>query len=193
MPNRTNLFLPQSLRPGGSLCLNHSSFLPPPSWISVAHRLNVSVISLDEVTPLSTGLPLPLSDSLHRPPTLFTDIFYRALSLVNYELLSKDNHFYEACILLFTKQRIYKCIWIFDTSSVYCLYCVGKAFKHQQTPFTCWKMQNHCVAVTNFFGFHLIKFVRRMKEGLYHPREKQVPHTWLQSLWVTTSLRHRRA
>ena len=58
------------------------------------------------------------------------------------------------------------------------------------------KVQNHCtfVAVINFFfGFHLIKFVQRMRKVLYHPQEKQVSHTWLQSLWVTTSLRHRQA
>lgn len=71
---------------------------------------------------------------------------------------------------------------------------VQKSLQICKPAFACWKMQNHCVAVINFFFcFHLIKFVQRMRKGFYHPQEKQVSHTWLPSFWVTTSLGLRQA
>lgn len=71
-------------------------------------------------------------------------------------------------------------------------FSIQKSF---QTLLTCWNMQSRCAALISiiYFGFCLIKCVQRMRKGLYHPREKQVSHTWLQSLWITTSLRHRQA
>lgn len=61
-----------------------------------------------------------LLSTLCQHPPFF--LLFTALSPVGYELVNKDAHLYASCILLFRKQRIYRCIWIFDMSSVYCLF-----------------------------------------------------------------------
>lgn len=149
----THLFLPHTFCAEHFLCLNHPSFLPPPGWLLMTCRFNMNVIFLEEVTPLSIAPPSLTSSHSQvlfiNPPLFLFTFFPQALSFVNYELLSKNIHFYESCILLFTKHlQIHLNFWyVFFLLSLLC----GKAFKHEQTPFTCWKMQNHCAAVINFF------------------------------------------
>lgn len=120
---RDKNLLPLGLCTLCSFCLNLSSPISPlaKSWQHVDFSSNNHLSGEPSLTaPRGIGLPLPPSVTLWQHPPFF--LLFTALSPVGYELVNKDAHSCASCILLFRKQRIYRCIWIFDMSSVYCLF-----------------------------------------------------------------------
>lgn len=184
----TDVFLPLGLSAG---CSCPRTILPPDLLLAgfwwhtdlESHALGGD--------PAKCSHPLPHSVLFTNPP-LLTFPWHLALWITSCSIkLLTFVH------LAFSQSKECTNAFEFLICFLFCLFLCRKAFQYWQDPFHLLKMQNHCVAVIDFFifffGFHLIKFVQRMRKALYHPREKRVSHTWLQSLWVTTSLRQRQA